>query len=61
MSVLVIAALAAGPSARDKTFYEAKLVTARWFAQNRLPLLTAERAVAEATSLEVMEIDEALF
>ena len=58
---VAIAALAAGPSARDKTFYEAKLVTARWFAQNRLPLLTAERAVAEATSLEVMEIDEALF
>jgi hypothetical protein len=55
------AALAAGPSDRDKTFYEGKLATAKWFAQNRLPLLAAERAVAEATSLEVMEIDEALF
>lgn len=55
------AALAAGPSDRDKTFYQGKLATARWFAQNRLPLLAAERAVAEATSLEVMEIDEALF
>jgi len=55
------AALAAGPNDRDKVFYEGKLATARWFAQNRLPLLAAERAVAEATSLEVMEIDEALF
>jgi len=55
------AALAAGPNDRDKTFYSGKLATARWFAQNRLPLLAAERAVAEATSLEVMEIDEALF
>ncbi|MFT6563743.1 MAG: alkylation response protein AidB-like acyl-CoA dehydrogenase [Actinomycetes bacterium] len=55
------AALTAGPSDRDKTFYEGKLATAKWFAQNRLPLLAAERAVAEATSLEVMEIDEALF
>ncbi len=55
------AALAAGPNDRDKRFYESKLVTARWFAQNRLPLIAAERAVAEATSLEVMEIDEDLF
>ncbi|MGA9147668.1 MAG: acyl-CoA dehydrogenase [Candidatus Nanopelagicales bacterium] len=55
------AALAAGPNDRDKKFYASKLVTAKWFAQNRLPLITAERAVAEATSLEVMEIDEDLF
>ncbi len=55
------AALAAGPNDRDRKFYEGKIVTAKWFAQNRLPLLAAERAVAEATSLEVMEIDEDLF
>ena len=58
---MATAALAAGPNDRDKRFYESKLVTARWFAQNRLPLIAAERAVAEATSLEVMEIDEDLF
>ncbi len=55
------AALAKGPNDRDRKFYEGKLTTARWFAQNRLPLLAAERAVAEATTLEVMEIDEDLF
>ncbi|MFI0432439.1 MAG: acyl-CoA dehydrogenase [Candidatus Nanopelagicales bacterium] len=48
-------------SAKDRAFYEGKVATARWFAQNRLPLLTAERAVAEATSLDVMELDEASF
>jgi alkylation response protein AidB-like acyl-CoA dehydrogenase len=48
-------------NARDRAFYTGKVATARWFAQNRLPLLTAERAVAEATTLEVMELDEASF
>ncbi len=48
-------------SAKDRAFYTGKVATARWFAQNRLPLLTAERAVAEATSLDIMELDEASF
>jgi alkylation response protein AidB-like acyl-CoA dehydrogenase len=48
-------------NARDRAFYEGKVATARWFAQNRLPLLAAERAVAEATSLDVMELNEASF
>ncbi len=48
-------------SAKDRAFYEGKVATARWFAQNRLPLLTSERAVAEATSLDIMELDEASF
>jgi alkylation response protein AidB-like acyl-CoA dehydrogenase len=48
-------------SARDRAFYTGKVATARWFAQNRLPLLAAERAVAEATTLDVMELDEASF
>ena len=48
-------------NARDRAFYEGKIVTARWFAENRLPLLAAERAVAEATSLDVMELDEGSF
>lgn len=55
------AALEAGASAKDEDFYKSKLVTAKWFAQNRLPLLAAERALAETTDLEIMEIDEALF
>ncbi len=58
---IAIAALDRGPSARDLPFYTGKIATAKWFAQNRLPLLTAERAVAEATTLEVMELPEEAF
>ncbi|MCX6431855.1 MAG: acyl-CoA dehydrogenase [Actinobacteria bacterium] len=54
-------ALAAGPSDRDRLFYEGKVQTARWFARNRLPLLTAERVVAEATTLDLMDLPEEAF
>jgi hypothetical protein len=54
-------ALAAGPSDRDRVFYEGKIQTARWFARNRLPLLTAERVVAEATTLDLMDLSEEAF
>ena len=54
-------ALAAGPSDRDRAFYEGKVETARWFARNRLPLLAAERAVAEATTLDIMDLAEESF
>lgn len=55
------AALAAGPSDRDRGFYEAKVQTARWFVRNRLPLLAAERAIAEATTLDLMDLPEEAF
>ncbi len=51
-------ALAAGPSAKDIAFYEGKVAAAKWFAANRLPLLSAERAIAEATTGELMELSE---
>jgi alkylation response protein AidB-like acyl-CoA dehydrogenase len=54
-------ALAADPSPRDRAFYLGKVETARWFARNRLPLLAAERAVAEATTLDLMELPEEAF
>jgi alkylation response protein AidB-like acyl-CoA dehydrogenase len=54
-------ALAEGPSDRDRIFYEGKVATATWFARNRLPLLAAERAVAEATTLDVMDLPEEAF
>ena len=54
-------ALAEGPSERDRVFYEGKIETARWFARNRLPLLAAERAVAEATTLDLMDLPEEAF
>ena len=58
---VALAALAAGPSDRDKPFYEGKVATASWFARNRLPLLTAERAIAEATTGDIMELSEDSF
>ena len=58
---VAIAALDAGASGRDKDFYEGKVATAKWFAQNRLPLLAAERAVAEATDDAIMSLPEEAF
>jgi alkylation response protein AidB-like acyl-CoA dehydrogenase len=58
---VAIAALEAGASDRDKSFYEGKVATAKWFAQNRLPLLAAERAVAEATDDAIMRLPEDAF
>ena len=55
------AALKGEVSERDRLFYEGKIETARWFARNRLPLLSGERAVAEATTLDVMELAEDSF
>jgi alkylation response protein AidB-like acyl-CoA dehydrogenase len=47
--------------AADKSFYEGKVVAAQFFARNVLPKLTAERAIAEATDLSLMELDESAF
>jgi len=58
---VALAALAAGPKDRDKDFYIGKVESARWFARNRLPLLAAERGIAEATTGEIMEIPESAF
>jgi len=46
---------------RDVRFYEGKIASARFFAAERLPTLSAERSMAEATSLDLMELDEAAF
>ncbi len=55
------ARLEAGGTGRDEMFYTGKVATAKWFAVNRLPLLAAERAVAESTDLAIMELPEAAF
>jgi hypothetical protein len=55
------AALKGEVSERDRLFYEGKIETARWFARNRLPLIAGERAVAEATTLDVMDLAEDSF
>jgi alkylation response protein AidB-like acyl-CoA dehydrogenase len=53
--------LASGASERDRKFYAGKIAAARFFVASRLPLLAAERSVAEGTTLELMELDEASF
>ena len=58
---VALAALEAGATGKDKDFYEGKVLTAKWFAQNRLPLLAAERAVAEGTDDSIMSLAEEAF
>lgn len=58
---VALAALEAGATGKDRDFYEGKVATAKWFAQNRLPLLAAERAVAEATDDAIMSLPEEAF
>jgi alkylation response protein AidB-like acyl-CoA dehydrogenase len=48
-------------SEADQRFYEGKVAAARWFARTVLPKLAAERVLAEATDLGVMDLDEASF
>lgn len=55
------AKLDAGASGADKSFYEGKVAAASFFAKTVLPRLAAERAMAEAVDLDVMELDEAAF
>ncbi|MCW2764917.1 MAG: Acyl-CoA dehydrogenase, short-chain specific [Nocardioides sp.] len=51
----------AGDAGKDKEFYEGKVAAAQFFAQTNLPRLSAERAIAEATDLSLMDLDEAAF
>jgi alkylation response protein AidB-like acyl-CoA dehydrogenase len=47
--------------ASEKHFYEGKVASARWFARTVLPKLAAERAIAEATDLAIMDLAEEAF
>jgi hypothetical protein len=58
---VALAALDAGATQSDVDFYNGKVAIAHWFASNRLPLLAAERSVAEATTLDIMELPESVF
>ncbi len=53
--------LAGELSAKDKAFYEGKVAAAQFFAQSLLPMVAAERAVAEGIDLDLMDLDEAAF
>jgi alkylation response protein AidB-like acyl-CoA dehydrogenase len=58
---VALARLDAGASPADEAFYEGKVAAARFFAATVLPRLTAEREIAEATSIDVMELPESSF
>jgi alkylation response protein AidB-like acyl-CoA dehydrogenase len=58
---VALAALEAGATGRDKAFYEGKVAAARFFAVQVLPLLAAQRAIAESVDNSLMEIPEAAF
>lgn len=51
----------AGDAGKDTAFYEGKVAAAQFFARTNLPRLTAERAIAEATDLALMDLDESAF
>jgi alkylation response protein AidB-like acyl-CoA dehydrogenase len=53
--------LAGEVSESDKHFYEGKVAAAQFFARTNLPRVSAEIAIAEATDLSLMEVDEAAF
>ena len=50
-----------GDPGRDKAFYEGKVAAAQFFAQTNLPRVSAEVAIAQATDLSLMDLDEAAF
>jgi len=52
---------AGGLSDEDTSFYQGKVAAARFFAREVLPRLAAERAIAEATDNELMDLDESAF
>ncbi len=50
-----------GLRADEQHFYEGKVASARWFARTVLPRLVAERKIAEATDLSIMDLPEEAF
>jgi alkylation response protein AidB-like acyl-CoA dehydrogenase len=51
----------AGDAGKDQAFYEGKVAAAQFFAQTNLPRISAELAIAKATDLSLMDLDEAAF
>jgi alkylation response protein AidB-like acyl-CoA dehydrogenase len=50
-----------GRANADRDFYTGKIAAARFFAATVLPRLTAERKIADETTLDLMELPEAAF
>jgi alkylation response protein AidB-like acyl-CoA dehydrogenase len=58
---VALTALAGEVSDRDRDFYRGKVAAARFFARQRLPLLSAEREIVAATDNELMDLPESCF
>jgi hypothetical protein len=50
-----------GLAAGDQAFYQGKVAAAGFFAATVLPRLAAEREIAEAVSLDLMDLPEEAF
>ncbi len=55
------AALADAPSSSNQKFYEGKIATATFFANNMLPKLTGQRRVIESIDDDIMRVSEDAF
>jgi alkylation response protein AidB-like acyl-CoA dehydrogenase len=55
---VALRALAGDLPEREQRFYEGKVAAAQFFAQTVLPRVAAERAIATATDLLAMDVDE---
>jgi hypothetical protein len=51
----------AAASGTEKAYYEGKVASARFFCKNVLPYISATRKIVEASTLDLMELDEAAF
>ncbi len=60
-AAVAVAALDAGATGAERSFYEGKVAVASFFAKNFLPLLTSTREVIETLDNDIMELDEAAF
>jgi hypothetical protein len=48
-------------SPKDADFYTGKIASAKFFTENYLPHLTADRKIVEATGDSIMELPESAF
>ncbi|MCH9669497.1 MAG: acyl-CoA dehydrogenase [Actinomycetia bacterium] len=55
---VALSALDGGPPERDRNFYAGKVATAKFFANNMLPQLTAQKTIFQALDLTAMELSE---
>jgi hypothetical protein len=58
---IALVALDSDPGPADSAFYTGKITTAKFFAKNVLPRLTAEREIAANADLAVMQLSEEAF